>query len=125
MRDATEPSPAAHPAEVRHGEPRFCAVCQVSVPRAEIERGEARWSPRGRLFCGVCVRATPEQRLRRREALEAEFADDAPLAPVPVPSAAPERMTDFQVLELRVGELERSAFKLRERVRVLEERLGE
>jgi hypothetical protein len=61
----------------------FCAVCHVSISAAELARGDAQTTPRGRTFCGVCARATPEERTRRRATLEAEFADDAPV-PQPV-----------------------------------------
>ena len=110
---------------------RFCAICQVSVARAEVESGEARQTPKGRTFCGVCTRSTPEERRLRREALEAEFADDAPVAiggrvpeahdappPLPVPA-------EDTILALRVGELERAAFRMNARVTTLEERLAE
>jgi uncharacterized Zn finger protein (UPF0148 family) len=116
----------------------FCAVCQVSVASSELESGPARWTPRGRVFCGVCATATPEERLRRREELENEFADDAPVlvpAPIraraaasvpPAPSAPTSpRSADVAFLEARVGELERAAFRLQARVATLEERLEE
>jgi hypothetical protein len=118
----------------------FCAVCQVSIAGAEVESGAARRTPKGRLFCAVCADASPEERARRRDELESEFADDAPVpviqpAPIAVPRAvaAPAPQTvpppiptsagDDPILELRVGELERATFRLQARVRSLEERL--
>jgi hypothetical protein len=119
----------------------FCAVCQVSIAVAEVEDGTARRTPRGRLFCGTCATATPEERARRRASLEAEFADDAPVPRAkPARSSMPARPTPMStststpaavpapgdaVLELRVGELERAAFRLQARVATLEERLEE
>ena len=76
----SEPPPLSEP------ELHFCAICQVSIAAAEIDRGTALRTPRGRAFCGVCAVATPEERARRRTALEQEFADDAPV-PVPVARA--------------------------------------
>jgi hypothetical protein len=104
----------------------FCAVCQVSISAGEIDRGEARRTPKGRAFCGVCASATPEERRRRREELEIEFADDAPIPPpIPHASSAARAQTagDEAMLAARVGELERSAFRMDARVRDLEERL--
>lgn len=120
----------------------FCAICQVSISEAELDSGEARRTPRGRTFCGVCATATPEERSRRREALAIEFADDAPVpvpAPIPWPGAVPPpppdrpvtaevpppltRTPEESMLDLRVGELERAAFRLQARVTTLEERL--
>jgi len=115
----------------------FCAVCQVSIASAELEGGVARRTPRGRTFCGVCAKSTPEERVRRREALEAEFADDAPALvpftrvdgaarpPAPVVPPPLPRSVDDEVLERRVGELERSAFRMQARVTRIEERLDE
>ncbi len=63
----------------------FCAVCQVSISREEIDAGRARPTRAGHLWCAVCVATTPDERARRRAALENEFADDAPIAaPAPV-----------------------------------------
>ena len=111
----------------------FCAVCQVSIASGEIENGDARRTPRGRTFCGVCANSTPEERVRRRDALEAEFADDAPVmipfrradvaaahAPVVAP---PLRTAEQDVLDRRVGELERSAFRMQARLTTVEEKL--
>src|SRR5262245_56921119 len=129
----------------------FCAVCQVSIPREEVDEGVARRTRAGHLWCGVCVASTPEERARRRAELEAEFADDAPVpitarvarkpadAPPPLPAAPapaaaradPSRppMTAAEVdvvfLYRRVGELERAAFRLQARLQTLEERLAE
>jgi hypothetical protein len=114
---------------------RFCAVCQVSISSAEIESGAALRTPRGRTFCAVCAKATPDERARRREALEAEFADDAPVmvpfrraddAPPPAepaPTPAPARSVEMEVLDRRVGELERSAFRMQSRLTTIEEKL--
>jgi hypothetical protein len=126
---------------------RFCAVCQVSIAREEIDAGVARPTRAGHLWCGVCVASTAEERARRRAELEAEFADDAPvpvLAPIarkvagtPLPAAPPPAaaraepsrppMTAAEVdvvfLDRRVGELERAAFRLQSRLQTLEERL--
>jgi hypothetical protein len=130
---------------------RFCAVCQVSISREEIDAGVARPTRAGHLWCGVCVASTAEERARRRAELEAEFADDAPVpvlapiarkvadAPPPLPAAPqpaaaraePSRppMTAAEVdvvfLDRRVGELERAAFRLQSRLQTLEERLVE
>jgi len=109
----------------------FCAICQVSIAAAEIESGMARRTPRGRTFCGICATATPDERNHRREMLEREFADDAPV-PVPAPisgrrvaPAAPAAASppDDPVVVLRVNELERAAFRLQARVTTLEEKL--
>jgi len=128
------PVPMAPPVAPGHGL-RFCAVCQVSIASAEIENGEARRTPRGRTFCAVCAKATPEERARRREALEEEFADDAPVmvpfrradadaAPVEAaPIPAPGRSVEMEVLDRRVGELERSAFRIQSRLASIEEKL--
>jgi hypothetical protein len=126
---------------------RFCAVCHVSVSQEEIEAGSARRTRAGHLWCGVCVAATPDERVRRRAELEAEFADDAPIpaaapvarkpaadGPPPVPAAARTAaprppMTasevDVVLLDRRAGELERAVFRLQARVQYLEERLAE
>lgn len=124
---AESEAPRAPAAPLR--ELHFCAVCQVSVASAEIERGEARRSPRGRLFCGVCVRSTPQERERRRAELEAEFADDAPVAvpaaPVVEPSARAIPAHEAAFLAARVGELERAAFRMQTRLADLEEKLAE
>lgn len=112
----------------------FCAVCQVSIAAAEVERGDAMRTPRGRTFCAVCAHATPEERDRRRTALEVEFADDAPVprpavrrATTPRPAAqaiaAPPPAPPANVLDARVGELERAAFRMQSRITNLEERL--
>ena len=102
----------------------FCAICQVSISAGEVESGEARRTPKGRTFCGVCATATPQERQRRREELEIEFADDAPLPPpIPRPASAASPAPDDATLESRVGELERAAFRMNARVRMLEERL--
>ncbi len=119
----------------------FCAVCQVSIARSELERGEARTTPRGRTFCAECATASPAERERRRAALEAEFADDAPISaarmaraaaevrrPAATPHAAPESRPsppdqELVVLKARVGELERAAFRLQTRVADVEEKL--
>ena len=108
----------------------FCAVCQVSIAEAELESGVARRTPRGRIFCGTCATSSPDERARRRAALEEEFADDAPVimpvAPAPLPVVAPRAPSgeaEVPVLDLRVGELERAAFRLQARVSRLEERL--
>ena len=122
----------------------FCAVCQVSIARVEVERGAARRTPRGRYFCTACSGASPEDRARRRAALEAEFADDAPVpVPAPTPRAAaasavrtrpappaprpepppPAERTADAVLDARVGELERAAFRMQARIAALEEKL--
>jgi hypothetical protein len=119
-----------HAVPVVQPELLFCAVCQVSIARAELDRGDARVSPRGRVFCAVCAIATPEERVRRRAELENEFADDAPIGArraddaqaEPPPLPAPPRV-DVATLEARVGELERAAFRLQARVESLEERL--
>jgi hypothetical protein len=107
---------------------RFCAVCQVSIASSEIESGEAHRTPRGRTFCAVCAKATPEE-------LESEYADDAPVmvpfrradadaAPVePAPIPAPARSVEMEVLDRRVGELERSAFRMQARLTSIEEKL--
>ena len=129
---------AARPARPPQSDLQFCAIFQVSIPSAEIERGDARRTPRGRLFCGVCVGSTPQERDRRRAELEAEFADDAPV-PVPVRSGrspgAEEAVTQTDLrpapahevafLAARVGELERAAFRTQARITDLEERLAE
>jgi hypothetical protein len=131
MNPQRRPKPAPVRAAAAERELPFCAVCQVSISSAEIASGEARRTPKGRLFCGECVRSTPEERVRRREELEAEFADDAPIpVPAPIPSrrapeAAPATPADVDVvfLERRVGELERAAFRMQSRIAELEERL--
>jgi len=114
---------------------RFCAVCQVSIASAEIESGEAHRTPRGRTFCAVCAKATPAERARRREELESEFADDAPVmvpfrraedapqAVEPPPIPAPSRSVEMEVLDRRIGELERSAFRMQARLTSIEEKL--
>jgi len=111
----------------------FCAVCRVSVPRDEIERRDARRTRRGGVYCAACAVATPEERLRRREQIEAEFADDAPVL-VPFKRADDEtasavapraRTIEDEILERRVGELERSVFRLSARIAALESRLEE
>jgi hypothetical protein len=131
---------------------RFCAVCHVSISREEIDAGRARPTRGGHLWCGVCVASTPEERARRRAALEAEFADDAPIPapapipgrsaaaePPPLPAAAPRATArpdpsrppmsasevDVVFLDRRVGELERAAFRLQSRLQTLEERIEE
>ena len=135
LRPVRSSSPASAPRE----DLLFCAVCQVSIARAEVESGEARRTPKGRLFCGVCATSSPAERDQRRAELEIEFADDAPVAvaaarsapapsvngvrtdappPLPAPS-----MSDDPVIEARVGELERSAFRMQARIRQLEEKL--
>jgi hypothetical protein len=130
-RDSAEP--LAPPAAPGRGL-LFCAVCQVSIASAEVESGEARRTPRGRTFCGVCAKASPVERARRREALEAEFADDAPVMvpyrradepqpPVAEPAKASMRPIEYEVLDRRVGELERSAFRVQARVAAIEEKL--
>lgn len=125
------PVPSAHAAP--QSELLFCAICQVSISSGEVESGEARRTPKGRTFCGVCATATPEERQRRREELEIEFADDAPVpfpAPITVARPAPEappplpRSADDPILEARVGELERAAFRMNARVENIEERLA-
>ncbi len=139
VRQLRMPDPPALPLPA---ELLFCAICQVSISVGEIDSGEARRTPRGRTFCAVCATATPEERSRRREALAIEFADDAPVpvpAPIPWPGAvAPPalerpataevpppltRGAEESILDLRVGELERAAFRLQSRVATLEERL--
>jgi hypothetical protein len=131
-----EPSaPSVAPGRGLH----FCAVCQVSIASSEIESGEAQRTQRGRTFCGVCAKLTPVERARRRDEIEAEFADDAPVmvpfrrvddAPPPLPPvvappqpAPPARTVEQEVLDRRIGELERSAFRLQARVASLEEKL--
>jgi hypothetical protein len=133
--------PAATAPDALH----FCAVCNVSVPQSEIARGIARFTPKGRLFCGLCVAASPQERQRRRAALEAEFADRAPVPipfdpadeppPIPVPATPPATSVppvstaadahDAAFLAARIGELERAAFRLQSRVERLEEQLRE
>ena len=121
-------APATPPQELL-----FCAVCQVSIASSELERGEARRTPKGRVFCGVCATSTPEERARRREELEIEFADDAPVSvatpmpesPPPIPAPAPHRPSEDDVLAARVGELERAAFRMQARMTRIEERLDE
>jgi hypothetical protein len=124
----------------------------VSIANEEIESGAARRTRAGHLWCGECVASTPEERLRRREAIEVEFADDAPVLvarpvvsrgaaaeppPLPAPAGhataqtAPARPpmsaaeVDVVFLDRRVGELERAAFRLQSRLQTVEERLNE
>ena len=125
--------PVRRPAPSPRSELLFCAICQVSISSAEVDSGDARRTPKGRTFCGVCATATPEERERRREELEAEFADDAPVAvpaPIEVPVAAPpplprERSYEEEILERRVGELERNLFRANARIARLEEKFDE
>jgi hypothetical protein len=124
--------PVRRPAPSPRSELLFCAICQVSISSAEVDSGDARRTPKSRTFCGVCATATPEERQRRREELEIEFADDAPVirpvarAAPPSPAEEPPPLADPSedaILEARVGELERAAFRMNARVRNLEERL--
>ena len=138
---------AARPSEPPQPVLLFCAVCHVSIAREEIDAGQARRTRGGHVWCGVCVASTAEERAQRRAALEAEFADDAPIpvpapiarraAPPPVsaqpaaariePSRPPMTASEVDVvfLDRRVGELERAAFRLQSRLQTLEERLAE
>ena len=132
------PQDASRQARPPQSDLQFCAICQVSIPSAEVERGDARRTPRGRLFCRVCVGSTPQERDRRRAELEAEFADDAPV-PVPVRGAriasAEEAVTqadlrtapahEMAFLAARIGELERAAFRMQARITDLEEKLAD
>lgn len=106
-RNRTAPEPALS----------FCANCQVSVAAVELERGAAKRTPRGRVFCAICTRASPAERLARRRALEDEFADDAPIgSPQPTPRERPVAPP----LEQRVAHLEQVVLALQARLRRLE-----
>jgi hypothetical protein len=93
------------------GDVLFCAFCRVSVSQREVARGVAIRTPAGRTFCGFCVTATPDERERRRQELENEFADDAPVpSPAPVvvsraaePRPAPSLSAADELLLARVG----------------------
>jgi len=113
----------------------------VSVARSELDSGLALRTPRGRVFCPACAEATPEERRRRRNLLETEFADDAPVPrrvrarPSPREEARaeaadarrPEVVTPevLALLDARVGELERAAFRMQARIVHLEEALAQ
>ena len=55
----------------------FCANCQVSIPVGDTESGRAR-REFGSLLCAPCSSADAAERERRRKAVEAEMAGDAP-----------------------------------------------
>jgi len=104
----------------------FCANCQVSVAAVELERGAAKRTPRGRVFCAICTRATPAERQARRRALEDEFADDAPIGSPQAPArpgqtrGAAQAVPRPPTLEQRVAHLEQVVLGLQARLRSLE-----
>jgi hypothetical protein len=105
----------------------FCANCQVSVTAIELERGTAKRTPRGRIFCTLCTRAGPTERATRRQVLEQEFADDAPISgPAAVapkaPESAPVAGAGKSDLDDRIAVLERTILRLQERLSRLEDR---
>ncbi len=120
--------PRRKPAPGRRSAPEihFCDNCQVSVPMVDLERGTARRTPRGRVFCSLCVRATPAERRARRRILETEFADAAPIAapdavPPPLPNRTPPRSDTAKLVE-RIEHLERAVADLRAALLRLERR---
>lgn len=55
----------------------FCANCQVSIPVGDVENGRAK-REFGSLLCPACSAADHGERDRRRKAVEAEMAEEAP-----------------------------------------------
>jgi len=106
----------------------FCSNCHVSISRAEVQRRGVQQCPAGGLLCGLCARASPSKRRARRAALEAEFADEAPV-PIAPPDEASQPATDpgsrDAEFDARLGNLERSSFYMNKRLDDIVQRLDE
>ncbi len=104
----------------------FCSNCHVSIPRGEVQRDALQQCRAGGLLCALCSQTSPARREARRAALEAEFADEAPV-PLPLPEegtttdAAPgSRDGEF---DARLANLERGSFYMNKRLDDIVQRL--